>query len=77
MHEPFISDDERIIDTRSIIGEINIGKNVWIGQYATIMPGVSIGDGAVVAMYSVVTRDVPAGVVVSGQPARPIKSRVG
>ncbi|MFT3971683.1 MAG: DapH/DapD/GlmU-related protein [Micropruina sp.] len=47
-----------------------IGKDVWIGSNATILPGVTIGDGAVVAAASVVTRDVPAGTVVVGSPAR-------
>src|SRR6185312_11821354 len=41
-----------------------IGRNVWIGSNATILPGVTIGDDAVVAAASVVTRDVPAGAVV-------------
>ena len=47
-----------------------IGNNVWIGGAAIILPGVTIGDNAVVGAGSVVTRDVPAGVVVVGNPAR-------
>lgn len=47
-----------------------IGKGAWIGSNATILPGVTIGDGAVVAAASVVTKDVPAGTVVVGSPAR-------
>ncbi|GGX79070.1 sugar O-acetyltransferase [Massilia dura] len=50
---------------------ISIGKNVWIGAGALIMPGVTIGDGALVGAGSVVTRDVPAGMTVVGNPARP------
>ena len=46
-----------------------IGKNVWIGANATILPGVRIGDFSVVAAGSVVTRDVPPGVLVAGIPA--------
>lgn len=47
-----------------------IGRNVWIGSNATILPGVTIGDNAVVAAASVVTKDVPANSVVVGSPAR-------
>lgn len=52
---------------------IHIGKSVWIGSNATILPGVSIGDGAIVAAGSVVTKDVEANTVVGGNPARLIK----
>ena len=55
-------------------GPIIIGKNVWIGDKATVLGGVTIGDGAVVAANSVVTKDVPAYSVVAGNPARVIKS---
>ncbi len=53
---------------------ICIGKNVWIGDKATILPGVSIGDGAVIAANSVVTKDVPSFSVAAGNPARIIKT---
>jgi maltose O-acetyltransferase len=49
---------------------IAIGRNVWIGGGAIILPGVTIGDDAVIGAGSVVTRDVPAGVTVVGNPAR-------
>lgn len=52
---------------------IHIGKNVWIGSHATILPGVSIGDHAIVAAGAVVTKDVPADMVVGGVPAEIIK----
>lgn len=52
---------------------IRIGKNVWIGAQATVLPGVTIGDGAIVAAGAVVTRDVPANVIVGGVPAKIIK----
>lgn len=52
---------------------VTIGNDVWIGGSATILPGVTIGDGAIVGAGSVVTRDVPAGAVVGGNPARVIK----
>lgn len=53
---------------------ITLGRNVWIGANVTILPGVSIGDDAVVAAASVVTRDVPAGALVMGSPARVVRS---
>ena len=52
---------------------VYIGKNVWIGAHATILPGVHIGDGAVVAAGAVVTKDVPSGVIVGGVPGKIIK----
>ena len=52
---------------------IHIGKRVWIGSNATVLPGVTIGDGAVVAAGAVVTRDVPANAVVGGVPAQVIR----
>ena len=53
---------------------IHIGQNVWIGANATVLAGVTIGDNAVVAAGSVVTKDVPANVVVAGTPARVIRT---
>jgi maltose O-acetyltransferase len=50
---------------------VRIGSDVWIGGGAIILPGVTIGDGAVIGAGSVVTRDVSAGVTVTGNPARP------
>ena len=52
---------------------IVIGRHVWIGANATVCPGVTIGDGAIVAAGAVVTKDVPANTVVGGVPARQIK----
>lgn len=52
---------------------VNIGKRVWIGAGATILPGVTIGDNSVVGAGSVVTKDIPADTIVAGNPARFIK----
>ncbi len=49
---------------------IHIGKNVWIGANAIIMPGVSIGDNSVVGAGAVVTKDIPANVVAYGTPCK-------
>lgn len=54
---------------------VRIGQNVWIGAGALILPGVTIGDDALIGAGSVVTRDVPAGATVVGNPARPIPPR--
>lgn len=53
---------------------VHIGCNVWIGGGAIILPGVTIGDDAIIGSGSVVTRDVPPGATVVGNPARVIAS---
>ena len=52
---------------------IVLGKNVWVGAHATLLPGIKIGDGAVIAAGAVVTKDVPPLTVVGGVPARILK----
>jgi maltose O-acetyltransferase len=52
---------------------VRIGRHAWIGGGAIVLPGVSIGDDAIVGAGAVVTRDVPAGCTVAGNPARLIK----
>ena len=54
---------------------IQIGDDVWIGAHANILDGVTIGDGAIIAAGSVVTKDVEPGAIVGGIPAKMIKSR--
>ncbi|HET8795463.1 MAG TPA: DapH/DapD/GlmU-related protein [Arthrobacter sp.] len=53
---------------------IVVGRNVWIGSNVTVLPGVTIGDNAVVAAASVVTKDVPENTIVVGSPARVVRS---
>ena len=55
-------------------GRITIGSRVFIGQNAIILLGVTIGDGAIVGAGAVVTKDVPAGMVVAGVPARVVNT---
>ncbi|UCF35402.1 MAG: acyltransferase [Acidobacteriota bacterium] len=54
---------------------IRIGKNVWIGRCSTILPGITIGDEAVVGANAVVTKDVAPGALVAGVPAKPIERK--
>jgi len=56
-------------------GDTVVGNDVWIGYDALVMPGVHIGDGAIVAARSVVARDVPAYAIVAGNPATVIRRR--
>jgi acetyltransferase-like isoleucine patch superfamily enzyme len=67
--------------TQSILGsgherkKVTIGRDCWIGGNCMILPGVTIGDGAVVAAGSVVTKDIPTGTIAAGVPARIIRER--
>ncbi|WP_097004388.1 Vat family streptogramin A O-acetyltransferase [Lacrimispora amygdalina] len=56
-------------------GDTVVGNDVWIGQNVTIMPGVHIGDGAIIAANSVVTKDIPAYHIAGGNPCRTLKKR--
>jgi acetyltransferase-like isoleucine patch superfamily enzyme len=53
---------------------VRIGYNVWIGHRATILPGVTIGDHAVIGAGAVVTKDVPAKTIVADNPAKPVRT---
>ena len=62
-------------DKVRVPGDVVIGDGVWIGSWSTIMPGVTIGDGAIVGGASVVTRDVETCSIVGGAPSAPIGTR--
>jgi acetyltransferase-like isoleucine patch superfamily enzyme len=72
----FIDSDQHTLVGSRPTAPIVVGDRVWIGQRATILKGVTVGDGAVIAAGSVVTRDVPGRSVVAGIPARVVKSDV-
>ena len=52
---------------------VKIGKNVWVGSDSTILPGVEIGDGAIIGAGSVVTKNIPPNTIAVGNPAKVIK----
>lgn len=56
-------------------GDTRIGNDVWLGYQSTVMPGITIGDGAVVAAHSVVAADVPPYAIVAGNPAKVVRRR--
>lgn len=74
----YLADQERSASVqpfRAIREKICIGHDVWIGANVTLKPGLTIGDGAVIAANSHVVKDVPAYAIVGGNPARHIKNR--
>lgn len=56
-------------------GDTIVGNDVWIGYQSVIMPGVTIGDGAIIAAKAVVTKDVPAYAIAGGNPAQILRKR--
>lgn len=56
------------------LGEIHIGKGVMLGMETMVMPGVTIGDGAIIGAYSLVTKDIPAWTVATGRPAKVVRT---
>ncbi|MDP4184988.1 MAG: sugar O-acetyltransferase [Bacteroidota bacterium] len=67
---PLKPEERKALKVKPIV----IKRNVWIGAAATILPGITVGENAVVAAGALVTRDVPANVVVGGVPAKIIKT---
>ena len=68
-------DKDSAVYAESLVAKpVAIGRNVWIGTHAVVLPGVTIGDGAVVAAGAVVTRDVSPGDVVAGVPAASVRA---
>jgi maltose O-acetyltransferase len=55
---------------------VNIGNNVWIGSHVVILPGITIGDNAIVGAGAVVNKNVPPNVTIAGVPAKIIKSHI-
>lgn len=72
MHDAIVGKFSTIAPRAVALGRAAIGRLCYIGANATILPGVRVGDGATVGAGAVVTRDVPAGAVVAGVPARPL-----
>ena len=68
--------DNCTVDGKSVATPIIIGDHVWIGMNVTVLKGVTIGDGAVVAAGSMVTKDVPPHSLVAGVPAKVVKTDV-
>ncbi|MGR5064431.1 acyltransferase [Photobacterium sp. DNB22_13_2] len=60
-------------DTEQQIGDIHLCRNAWLGTGVMVMAGVTIGEGSVIAAGSVVTKNIPAGVLAGGNPAKVIK----
>ena len=68
--DAMIPPNKRLLKSK---GEIVIGNNVWIGDKATVLSGVSIGDNVIVAANSVVTKSVPSNCIIAGAPAKIVK----
>lgn len=62
-------------DEKILVSPVVIGENVWVASHVVILPGVTIGEGAVIAAGAIVTKDVPPMAVVGGNPAKVIKYR--
>ena len=70
LSSPLIPPNQRPLETKPVI----IGKNVWIGESVSIMPGITIGDGCIIGAHSVVTKNIPENSMAVGVPAKVIKN---
>lgn len=78
-HGNLSKEEQSIIPAKRTLfskGPVHIGRNVWVGKNVCIMPGVTIGDYAVIGANSVVTHDVEQGSIVAGAPARVIRKNI-
>ena len=66
---PMIRPGSRELSSKDVV----IGDRVWLGEFVSVLPGVTIGEGTIVGANSVVSKDLPANVIAVGIPARPIK----
>lgn len=71
-HDP----DALIMNATYNSAPVNIGNNVWLGARCTVLPGITIGDGAIIGAGSIVTKDVLPNTIVAGNPARFIRNRL-
>jgi acetyltransferase-like isoleucine patch superfamily enzyme len=68
---PLVAEERNSFIERAL--PIEVGNNVWIGARVTLLPGVHIGEGSVIAAGAVVTKDIPAHVLAAGVPARVVR----
>lgn len=71
----FDAGDGPVMDLPKKEADVRIGANTWLGARVVVLPGITIGDGTIVAAGAVVVRDLPAGVLAAGVPARVIRAR--
>ena len=71
-HDCIVGENSHLSPGVRLAGGVRIGRDVHVGTGAIVLPGLTVGDGATVGAGAVVIRDVPAGVVVAGVPAKPI-----